>query len=560
MIYPTSILGSLRAAARDLATHQAAVDTSGHNLANVNTPGYTRERPDLVPVMDRGGVDIRTVTRMRDRFLDFSLLTEQGTLGKYQAQDSFLDRLQGVFNDPPGEGISAQLNELLQSFQDLSVTPMDEGIRATVKDTGNRLPQTLQLMHGRILQVRDDVTTQITQRVSDANGLIQQIADLNRQIGGAQPAQPPNDLLDRRDAAVEQLGGIIGVSAVDQPDGMVQLTLLGTGIQLVDGIRSSSLNVTYNPGTDTMDLTATGSPVVTPRSGELSGLLDARNSPTGAVKQALSDLDTFARNLALQVNRLHTNGTGLTEWTTITSTNAVTSATAPLTAAGLPFTPTSGSFQVIVHDNTGAVTANTTIPVTAGTTTLDDLRVAINGIAGLSASITNGKLTINAAAGSTFTFANDNSDTLLSVGLNTFYTGSTASDLAINSTITTDQTKIAAAVADAGGLVHPGDGSNALAIADLRTQLVMAGNTQTFTDFYGSSVARVGSLKRDSAEAVSRQQAAVQVVQGLQQSASGVNPDEELTNLTQSQNAYAASARYMTTISNMLEVLMNIAT
>jgi len=189
------------------------------------------------------------------------------------------------------------------------------------------------------------------------------------------------------------------------------------------------------------------------------------------------------------------------------------------------------------------------------------VRVALNAIPGLSASIAGGKLTINATApGSTFAFASDTSDTLLSVGLNTFYTGSTAADLALNTTISTDPTKIAAAVADPAGLVHPGDGTNALAIADLRTGLVMASGTQTFTDFYGSAVARVGSLKRDSAEAVTRQEAAVRIVQGLQQSVSGVSSDEEVVNLTQSQNAYAAAARYATTINSMLETLMAIST
>src|SRR5438067_5382673 len=362
MIYPTSILGSLRAAARSLQTHQAAVDTAGHNLANINTPGYTRERPDLVPSPDRGGVDVRTIQRLRDRFLDFSLFTEQGTLGTYQAQDGLLDRLQGVFNDPPGEGMSAQLNELFQRSQDLSVNPMDQGVRTTVKDAGNRVPQTLQLMRSRVDQVKADITTEINQKVSDANSYITQIADLNRQIGGSQRAAAPNDLLDRRDALVEQLSQVVGISVSDRSDGTVQAAMNGTGILLVDGIQATPIAATYNSGTDTIDVTVGGGPTVTPRSGALAGLLDARNSATGAVKQALSDLDTLAKNIALQVNRLHTSGTGLTEYSTITSTNAVTSSVAPLTAAGLPFTPVSGSFTIYVHDAAGAVTSSGTIP------------------------------------------------------------------------------------------------------------------------------------------------------------------------------------------------------
>jgi flagellar hook-associated protein 1 FlgK len=559
MITSTSILGSLRAAARSLATHQTAVDTAGHNLANVNTPGYSRERPELVPSPDRGGVDVRTIARIRDRFLDFSLLTEQQTLGKNKAQEGLLDRLQAVFNDPPGEGLSAQLDQLFQSFHDLSINPTDQGVRATVKDRGNRLPQTIQLMRSRIDQLKSDLTTEIRQRVTDANSYITQIADLNRQITGAQPSAPPNDLLDRRDALVTKLAQIVGVTATDRADGSVQLAMNGTGILLVDANASAPLAMTVNGATDAVDITAGGSAVVTPRDGALAGLLDARNLATGAVKQAVSDLDALASAIALQVNRLHTSGTGLTEYTSLTSTNAVTSSLTALTAAGLPFTPVTGSFKVIVHNAAGAVTANVTVPVTAGTTTLDDLRIAIGGIAGLSTSITGGKLSITAGAGSTFTFAGDTSDALLATGLNTFYTGSTSTNIALNTVIANDVTKIAAATADAAGLVHSGDGTNALAIARLRTKLTMAGSTQTFTDFYGSAVARVGSLKRDASEAVTRQEAAVGLVQGLQQQVSGVNTDEELVNLTQSQSAYAAAARYATTINSMLETLMNMA-
>src|SRR4029434_3331211 len=92
------------------------------------------------------------------------------------------------------------------------------------------------------------------------------------------------------------------------------------------------------------------------------------------------------------------------------------------------------------------------ITVTAGTTTLTDIQTAINAVAGLTATITAGKLTITAAANRTFTFANDTSDTLAALGINTFFTGSTASTLAVNSVVAADPTKIAAAVAGAPDL------------------------------------------------------------------------------------------------------------
>ncbi len=558
MIYPTNLLGTLDLARRALNAQQTAVQVAGHNLANAATPGYSRERVDLVTSPNRGGVDVGSITRLRDRFLDFSLLSEQQTLGKNQAQEDVLQRLQAVFNAQPGEGLSADVNQLFQGFQQLSVSPTDQAVRVAVADAGARVAQTFQLMRGRIDQLKTDVTTEIQQRVTEANQLITQIADLNRQIVGAPPTAPPSDLLDQRGVLVTRLGQIAGITETDRSDGSVQLALTGTGVLLVDGRSAFLLAATLNGGTDTVDLTAGGSLAVLPKSGELSGLLEARNLSNGSIKQAAADLDTLAGSIALAVNRLQASGTGLTEFTTLTAANAVSASSAALTAAGLAVTPVTGSFKVIVHDATGAVTANVAVPVTAGTTTLDDVRTAINAIPGLTASISGGKITITAAAGSAFTFAGDTSDTLAALGLNTFFTGSTASSLAVNPLVSGDVTKIAAAVADSAGLVHAGDGSNALALARLSTKLALGSGTQTFTDFYGATVASVGSQMRTATEGVSRQQAAVQVVQNLQQQVSGVSIDDEMINLSQGQAAYTAAARYATTVNAMIQTLLDV--
>jgi flagellar hook-associated protein 1 FlgK len=196
--------------------------------------------------------------------------------------------------------------------------------------------------------------------------------------------------------------------------------------------------------------------------------------------------------------------------------------------------------------------------VTAGTTTLNDLATAIGGISGLTATVSSGKLTIAAGAGQTFTFADDTSTALAALGLNTFFTGTGAADFAVNPLVANDVTKVTAARADAAGLVHAGDGSNALAAARLRTALTMTSGASTFTDFYAKIVSRVGALARDANSAVDRQQAAVQLVQSLQQQTSGVSTDEELVNLTQAQTAYGAAARYISTIQTLLDTLLTI--
>jgi flagellar hook-associated protein 1 FlgK len=553
------ILDDFEVGKRALLAQQAVLNTVGHNLANAATPGYTRQRAELVPVQVQNGVDVATVTRIRDRFLDFSAMTENQTLSQYQADQGILQRLEGIFNDSSNTGLNDMLGNFFQGFADLSVNPTDQALRLTLTDTANQLASMFQGMQSRIDQLKSDLGTQVQEKVAAANSLLGQIADLHRQIMAAGGGPPPNDLMDKRDALVDQLNQIIGVTATDRPDGTVQLAVAGTGVLLVDGTITAPLAATFNSTTDTVDLTA-GTVAVTPQSGELGAVLNERNSPTGAVKQAASDLDTLAHSIIAEVNRLQASGAGLTENSSLTALNAVSSSSVALTAAGLAYTPGTGSFKVIVHDASGAVKSTVTVSVTAGTTTLDDIAAAINGDSDLSATISGGKLSISAAAGDTFTFAGDTSDTLMALGLNTFFAGSNAHDIALNPMIAADPNKIAAAQADATGLVHPGDGTNAQALSQLATKLAMNGGTATFADFYGTTIGRVGAAASSANDAVDRQQAAVQVVQSLQQQTSGVSIDEEMIALTQSQNAYAAAAKYIATAQTMVTALLNMMT
>jgi flagellar hook-associated protein 1 FlgK len=296
---------------------------------------------------------------------------------------------------------------------------------------------------------------------------------------------------------------------------------------------------------------------VTPQGGELAAVMTARNSPTGSIKQATADLDSLARSIISEVNRVHANGAGLTGFSSLTAVNAVSAPATPLSAAGLPFTPGSGSFTVLVHDAAGATKSSVTVPVTAGVTTLNAIAAALNADPDLNASISGGRLTVAAGAGDTFAFTGDTSDTLMALGLNTFFAGSGARDITLNPAIAADANKIAAAQPDANGLVHPGDGANALVLAGLASRLVMNGGTATFSDFFGTVIGGIGSQMREASDAVTRQQAAVQVVQSLQQQTSGVSTDEELIALTQSQTAYAAAARFIGTTQNIIDELLN---
>jgi flagellar hook-associated protein 1 FlgK len=558
--FSTNILGSLQLARRGLVSQQIVLDTVGHNLANSATPGYTRQRAELVPVPNRGGVDVADIRRMRDRFLDFVVLNEQGSLGKSAAREGVLQRLQGLFNDAPGTGVGAMLDQMFQAFQDLSVSPTDQTVRAAVVDRAGRLTDTFRQLRSRVVQIQDDVATEIQQQVTRANALMSAIAEANGEIRSLRGGPTPNDLLDQRDRLVAELTQIVGVTAMDREDGTVQLAMTGTGILLVDDNSTAPLVATLDVATDTVTVTAGAASLpVAPRSGALAALVELRNASGDVLKRALADLDALANAVITEVNRVHAAGAGLRGHTTLASTRAVTSAAAPLGTAGLGVPLANGSFQVIVHDATGAVVSTVTVAVDPAVTTLDDVQAAVDADADLTATVSGGTLTITAGAGRTFVVANDTAGALGALGLNAFFTGSTAADIAVASLVANDVRMIAAGRADAAGLIHVGDGTNALALARVRTALVMDGGTSSLGDFFAGAVGRVGSDARDAIETLARQQGTLEVARGLQQQQSGVSTDEELISLTQAQTAYAAAARFATTIDEVIQTLLGMA-
>ncbi len=553
-----SLFSGFEIGRKALAAHQAVLDTVGHNLANVATRGYARQRAELVAVAPRNGVEVAQIRRLRDRFLDVQLIQEGGGLGRAQAQVNLLQRLESIFTEDPEAGLGATLSRFFRAFQDLSVHPTDPALRVTVKEAGAQVAATFRDLRGGLDVLKADLVTEIESRVSAANGLVTEIAELNRRIVAARGGGlEPSDLLDRRDLLVAQLSEIAGVAASDNENGSVRVTIAGTGVRLLDGDLVSTLTVALDGSTNTVRLQVDDE-VVAPQSGALAALVGARNSPTGPISQAASDLDALARSIIDEVNRLHASGAGLTGHATLTAANAVSSSTVALTAAGLPSSPLTGAFRIVVHDSAGSVASTVDVSVTAGVTTLEDVRSAIDADPNLTATISAGILTVSAASGMTYAFASDTSDTLLALGLNTFFTGTDALTIGESPLVAGDVAKIAAARVDSTGLVHRGDGENALALARLRTKPTLRGGTATFVDFLGTLVSRVGSEARDATQALDRQEAAVELVENLQQQTSGVSTDEELLTLTQAQHAYAAAARYISTLNDVIDSLFQI--
>jgi flagellar hook-associated protein 1 FlgK len=228
-------------------------------------------------------------------------------------------------------------------------------------------------------------------------------------------------------------------------------------------------------------------------------------------------------------------------------------------ANGLPFAAQNGSFQIITTDVDGT-THTTDIFIKIGVggvpdTTLNDLQAAIDAIAGLSAIVTSdGKLSITAAAGYSFTFADDSSQVLAALGINTFFTGRQAYDMAVNDLVANNIDLIAAS---SDGSV--GDGTNAQRIADVLTTPSSVLNDVSIEDYYNRMVS---DMAVTTAAAISGTQASEVIVDSLvaqREAVSGVSLDEEALQLIRFERAFQGASRYLTVVDAMIAEVLNLA-
>ena len=200
-----------------------------------------------------------------------------------------------------------------------------------------------------------------------------------------------------------------------------------------------------------------------PTSGNLAGLINSRDQIVGGF---LNNLNSLANTVAFEFNKVYASGQGLTGYQSVTSQVSVTDPTAPLDAAGLTNAPVNGSFDIEVNDPTTGQTQTSTINVDltglGQDTTLNSVVQQLNAVSGVSASINSqGQLTIaSTSPNDQLAFANDTSGLLASLGINTFFTGTTALDLGVNSDVASDPSKFAASQ---GGIGQ--DTNNAVALA-----------------------------------------------------------------------------------------------
>ena len=316
-----STFAGLQLGLRALQAHQLALNVTGHNIANANTEGYSRQRVNLVPgnpytvpafnkPLTPGqigtGVRVAEVMRMRDDFIEMQLRLESQTTGNWQVLMDGYEQIEMIFNEPSDTGISTMLSDFWKAWQQLSLTPSDLAVRAVVRQSGELLADAIRHTYTQLHRYREEVNYAIGVKVNRINYLAQQIADLNKQIVAVSVSgDRPNDLLDARDLLVKELAQITNIQAVT--DHKLQMHISISGSSLVQGSHASKLALVEEPDGYKVVWEAT-SVAAAFNGGELKGLFQLRDDIL--LNGYMHELNRLAEALIREVNQQHQQGYG----------------------------------------------------------------------------------------------------------------------------------------------------------------------------------------------------------------------------------------------------------
>lgn len=542
-----SFLG-LEIAKRAMIAHRQAMDVSGHNIANAKTPGFSRQRVNLrttTPIPSATGRDsaglgqfgtgmeVANITRLRDLFLDKQYRDQATGLGSWATKEQVFGEIEQIFAEPSDTSIRTMIEQFWQSWQALANNPESLATRESVKQRALALVETLQSADRQLYELRQNLNASVQTKVSEINSLASQIAGVNERIAYALGAgQQPNDLMDERDLLLDKLSRLTNITVLDGMSGMARV-LVG-GQALVDGVNSHSLAVEADAANAGLWRVrwAGSAAAADVTDGELGAYLQLRDQILPSYQTQLNDL---AWGLTTEVNAVHAtgfdyNGAAAGDFFTVAPATAFTGE-ATTTADNTTYTIANAAKRL--WDNTAPVT------------------VYVNGVA-VDPGVT--PYTVSRLDG-TITFAAPLApgDVVTVSGSYLDQANFHISALAVAPAVAADSRTIATA-SQTGS---PGDGSKALAVAQLRQRLMRDLGNVSPEDFYRALIGNLAT-ESDAARRMSlTQQNLVDKIDNQRQSTAGVNLDEEMMDLMRYQHAFQAAARMVNVMDEMISTVVN---
>lgn len=562
----------LDTAVKALRAHQLAVDVASHNIANAQSPGYSRQRVLLRPVGIDGsdhfsrdnllgragyGVDAKDVNRIRDLFLDFQARQSMSSESQYQALSTPIENAEVVFNDPSDDGLSSLLGKFWAAWHDVTNEPESSPARVALIHATTTFTTRVKAAYDQLSLQRTDLNQSVTGIADQINGRASELASLNLQIQQVElNGDMANDLRDRRDLILDELAKIGNVSYAEDASGS-QTVYLGTH-ELVVGTSARTVSSTQDPANPGMvklkfDI---DNDDVSVSSGQLKGLLDARDV---ALPDLIAKLNTFAAGLINSVNSIHQAGFGLDNTTGLAFFSGTDASDIAVNAA------LAGSPQSIA-----AATGANQPGNPSNALAIANLEQASNMLTGFAA----GNLVLNESLSAGNVASGITLGSTLQPG--TYHIVASGPNLELRYGSPTGPiagTATLAAIAPPGGTIAFTNGSGTVAsiqvsaagpysTAQQLTDLTAAGNNTVRVEaspstYYGNIVAVLGADVNRAKGLTESAGLLVEHLDGMRQSIQGVNIDEEVTNLNASQHAYNAAAKVISTIDEMLDTLIN---
>ncbi len=697
-----------------LNAQQANISTTGNNIANVDTPGYSRQYVQLedayalnmTPGSQGLGVNATQILRRFDQFVEVSFLDKSGEASRWQEQTQTMTSVESIFNESNRTGINDAMTQFFTAWESLAQLPDDPAKRQDLVS----LTDNLSLLMTQTMDDLNDISKQmdlnIQVDIDRANELIQGIADLNTQIARntIDGANNPNDLLDKRDVAVRELATLLDITTETTVDGeyvvrtssgmplvqgpqtfelqflgpraennlrpdstyqgevvfdgsdayeytvevvnggnvgdtpppsykvsldggntwlrdddgqVINFTVTGQdydgdGVIEIDPVQVHDLKISF---TDANDFNTGDRFQIVPKSGvyfieptrgpqnmtpqtDFNNVVNAQRLTGGTITSYFDvrdnhigiyedELNAVAETLIWEVNRLHSEGSGLDFQNFYAGSEAVDTINVPLgmPQSGLGFYDRLESGTVEFHfynADTRAYMQSVKLDFNPDPDifeefdpmkhSLSDIGKAINDNPAfdnlLTAEIVDGKLNLkshpNASPALDFAIGKDSSGLMAALGINTYFEGDDATSIAVNTQLHTDHQRINAGYVNGDNELNPGDNAIANAVAGLFTKNVTmqtpwrTTNDQSISEFYSTLVSRVGADTRTAQTNSEYNTALAEDLSNQQQAVSGVNLDEEMANLIKFQHAYTAAAKLITTADQMLETLLGL--
>ncbi|MEG6585002.1 flagellar hook-associated protein FlgK [Dendrosporobacter sp. 1207_IL3150] len=589
-----STFAGLNTLTRGLYANQVSLDTVGHNISNAGTQGYSRQMVNLSTTKPQTvfggyasyevgtGVNVSSILRARDTFVDRQYWKESSSLGYGQTMEDILGKIEGVFAEPTDTGIQTVLNKFWSAWQTLAVNASDSGARTAVRERGVEVVDAIQHSAQQLTDMVADINAVLDIRVNNINQISSELYSLNKQISNIESGglNHANDLRDRRDVLIDELTKITSANVTEDKYGNYNVQV--NGVMLVDGNGYQKLATTKTMDTDygyeVKNVVIAGSTQpVTFTNGEMKGLLDARDSSEFGAKGYLDKLSTMSKFLLQEFNEVHRGGYG-TDNSTNNNFFGDGGATDPDYNSAFSAGFTDGDWIKVLKVNPDLFNTTNGLAKIAAKTSQNSLAVVQSNASGGTASVsttgsyTGGSTPTNVSVRISTDASQNVSSIQYSTDGGTTWSAAIAgaapypSTYSINIKGLTVNMQINTAAANVNGDTYQfslssgnnASGDNAVLLSNrLKVDTSLSLGGASLDTYYSSMTGALGVQKQNASRLADNQQVLVNTIMNWRESTAGVNMDEEMTNMIRFQQGYNAAARIITTMDEMLDKLIN---